>query len=116
MNLTPKWIAFLESAGYEVIHWSSVGPDHATDREIMQWARKNRRIVLTSDLDFGAALATFGEKGPSVVQLRTSSTLPDQIGQLVLSALRRASSDLVSGALLTIDRSGPRLRTLPFGL
>jgi len=26
MNLTPRWVQYLRSAGYEAIHWSSVGP------------------------------------------------------------------------------------------
>jgi predicted nuclease of predicted toxin-antitoxin system len=29
MNLTPRWVHFLRHAGYEAVHWSSVGPNSA---------------------------------------------------------------------------------------
>jgi predicted nuclease of predicted toxin-antitoxin system len=29
MNLTPRWVHFLQDAGYEVVDWSSVGPNSA---------------------------------------------------------------------------------------
>lgn len=35
MNLTPDWVSLLESAGFQAIHWSSVGDPRAVDRTIM---------------------------------------------------------------------------------
>jgi Domain of unknown function (DUF5615) len=35
MNLSPRWVTLLASAGIEARHWSSIGPANATDREIM---------------------------------------------------------------------------------
>jgi predicted nuclease of predicted toxin-antitoxin system len=80
----------------------------------MQWAKANDRIIITSDLDFGAMLATSGLKGPSVVQLRGDSTLPSRVGSVVLRALAKAEAELTAGALLSIDTQRARVRLLPF--
>lgn len=75
MNLSPDWTATLRGAGHDVVHWASVGPADAPDDRILLWARAESRTVLTSDLDFGTMLATTGVSKPSVIQLRTGTTL-----------------------------------------
>ena len=57
MNLSPEWVGFLQSAGWEAIHWSTVGNPRAEDEEIMAWARAQKHVVFTHDLDFGTLLA-----------------------------------------------------------
>lgn len=56
MNLSPAWVPLLETAGYEVRHWSEIGAITAPDTEIIEWARENKYVVFTHDLDFGAIL------------------------------------------------------------
>lgn len=38
MNLSPEWVSVFEAAGYEAVHWSSVGDIKAKDTVIMAWA------------------------------------------------------------------------------
>lgn len=38
MNLSPRWIGALAGAGFEAVHWSTVGAMSAPDREIMAYA------------------------------------------------------------------------------
>ena len=52
MNLTREWLPELRAMGHDAIHWSSVGAVDASDTAIMEWARANDHIVMTSDLDF----------------------------------------------------------------
>ena len=75
MNLSPRWVAFLGTHGFEAEYWSAVGPGHTPDVEIMAYARANDFVVLTHDLDFGAILAATGGEKPSVVQIRAPSPL-----------------------------------------
>jgi predicted nuclease of predicted toxin-antitoxin system len=113
MNLSPRWIGALATAGIESVHWSTVGARNAPDSEIMVFASANDYVVLTHDLDFGAILAaTQGEK-PSVVQIRAEDVSPDVIGASVVSALRQMSGELEAGALVTVDPNRTRLRVLP---
>ena len=41
MNLSPDWVLVLESAGFEAVHWSTIGSPSATDKVIMAWALTN---------------------------------------------------------------------------
>ena len=71
MNLSPVWVPFLEKAGHEVRHWRDIGSPTAPDTEIMEWARKNKYVVFTHDLDFGTLLYVTNAIAPSVIQLRS---------------------------------------------
>jgi predicted nuclease of predicted toxin-antitoxin system len=113
MNLSPRWVDVLSTAGIQATHWSTLGAASAPDPLIMAYARAHDFVVLTHDLDFGAILAaTQGEK-PSVVQIRAEDVSPDVIGSQVIDALRQMAAQLEEGALLTVDPNRTRLRVLP---
>ncbi len=77
MNLSPRWVERLTTAGPLAIHWSSVGHSNATDNELMSYAAKHDFVVITQDLDFGAILAATRGKKPSVIQIRSDNLSPD---------------------------------------
>jgi predicted nuclease of predicted toxin-antitoxin system len=113
MNLSPLWTEILNEAGHQSLHWSSIGSENAPDREIMQWADVNGAAVLTSDLDFGAALAASSRSGPSIIQLRVGRHLPSKFARLLIDSIAAASVELALGAILSIDRKRFRIRLLP---
>ena len=116
MNLSPSWQAFLDHAGHQAVHWSSVGRAEAPDTEIMAYAARENMVAIMHGLDFGAILAATSGRKPSVVQLRAADIRPAAIGRDVLSALEQCSSELTDGALLTIDAGRRRLSLLPLRL
>jgi predicted nuclease of predicted toxin-antitoxin system len=113
MNLTPRWAQYLQLSGFEVFHWSQIGPPDAPDQEIMAYAAKEGFVVLTHDLDFSAILAATKGNKPSVVQIRARNITPEAVGVTIISALRHTSAELEVGALLTIDVDRTRIRLLP---
>ena len=113
MNLSPSWVPILERNGFPAVHWSAVGDGKAPDPVVLGWARDNRYIVFTNDLDFGAILASTRAAGPSVIQVRTQDVTPDHLGNIVVAALREHQEILERGALITIDESRLRARILP---
>lgn len=113
MNLSPDWVPFLTSAGFDAVHWRSIGAANAADAELMSWARTNAFVVFTNDLDFSALLAMTRGTGPSVLQIRLQDLLPDGAGATVLSVLRQHESMLDAGAIVTLTDNGTRVRVLP---
>ena len=113
MNLTPEWEHVLKGAGIEAVHWSVIGRQDATDREIMDYALQNEYVVFTHDLDFGDILASTGAKGPSVIQVRTDNTSPEAMQELLLKAITQFSDSLNQGALITLVPDKMRARVLP---
>jgi len=113
MNLPPAWAAVFQGAGWDAVHWSSIGDPAAPDHVIMAWARSNGHLVFTHDLDFGALLAVTQAPGPSVIQVRTQNVTPEHLGALVVALLRRYEALLEAGALLVMDEARARVRVLP---
>ncbi|MEM1392208.1 MAG: DUF5615 family PIN-like protein [Cyanobacteria bacterium P01_H01_bin.150] len=105
MNLSPDWVAVLNKYNIEAVHWSTIGESDAKDTVIMEWARDNNYIVFTHDLDFGTLLAATQANTPSVIQVRTQDVLPASIENLVVSALSQFETQLINGALVTIDQA-----------
>ena len=113
MNLSPRWVETIRSAGFEAVHWSSVGRNSATDEEVLGWASSNDHVLLTHDLDFGAILAASGDRKPSVLQLRCEDVTPEAMSAKVLGVVRDHGAQLHAGALVSIDPARARLRILP---
>ena len=113
MNLSPDWIPFLNSQGWQAIHWSAIGDPRASDRTLMEWAAEHGHVVFTHDLDFGTMLALSHATGPSVLQVRGQDVLPDALGEVVAAALNQHNADLASGALVVVTQSNTRVQILP---
>lgn len=113
MNLAPRWVDFLTSAGFTAVHWSDEGSPTASDHDLMAWAAERDYIVLTADLDFAAILATTQRHRPSVVLVRSDLLTPDMLGSAVLAAIHRAKEELIAGAIVSVDAQRARLRVLP---
>jgi predicted nuclease of predicted toxin-antitoxin system len=114
MNLTPRWVNHLSDGGYETIHWSSIGPATAKDREICDYAREHGYVILTNDLDFPQILAHTKEAAPSVILLRGEPLVPELRGDALLRVLKECHSELAQGAVVSLDWSDrPRARVLP---
>jgi predicted nuclease of predicted toxin-antitoxin system len=113
MNLSPAWVPFLISKGFEAIHRSQIGDPKAKDPIIMDWARANDHVLFTHDLGFSALLAAGGQHGPSVIQVRNQDVMPEAIGADVVRVLSEHENDLQGGAIITVDEMTSRLRILP---
>lgn len=115
MNLSPKWVVFLQTSGFEAAHWSNVGAVTAPDSEIMTYAKAHVSVILTHDLDFGSILAATGGDAPSVVQIRADNLSINMIGVSVVAALNAMADALAQGALVTVEPARTRVSMLPIG-
>jgi len=113
MNLSPEWVGVLAEAGFDAVHWSVIGSAGAPDEEILAWADLHEHVILTHDLDFGAILAATQAKFPSVLQVRSQDVNPHHLKDVVISALEQFHSELLRGALISIDEDKSRARILP---
>jgi predicted nuclease of predicted toxin-antitoxin system len=84
IGLPPAWVEVFTKQGWTATHWSAVGDPRAKDRVVMAWAREQRHVVFTHDLDFGTVLALTRASGPSVIQVRSHNVLPDQLSEAVV--------------------------------
>lgn len=113
MNLGPAWVETLRDAGWLATHWSELGDPRAADADIMLFARERDWVVFTHDLDFGTLLAHTQAGRPSVFQIRAQDVSPAHLGLLVCRTLQQFTSELETGALVTVDEARQRVRLLP---
>ncbi|NES19180.1 MAG: hypothetical protein F6K41_09675 [Symploca sp. SIO3E6] len=113
MGVSMTVVRNLRKAGYEAIHLSEEGLQRLRDREIMEKARQEERIVLTFDLDFGDLLAASSATLPSVIIFRLQNTLPPFVSTRLLEVLSECGEDLETGAIVMVEDSRYRLRQLP---
>jgi len=112
MSLSPLWVEFLAEVGLEAVHWSAVGRADACDAEVMQFAAREKCVVFSNDLAFGAIFAALQTKRAGVIQVRRLDVMPSAISEMVADLLRRYEAQLKAGALVTIDAPRHTVRVL----
>lgn len=112
-NISPLTVSRLAEAGFEIRRVSDLLPVNAADSDIMEWARIQGFTIITQDLDFSSLIASRGETQPSLVSLRLRDNRPEHIATLLAKVLPAAESDLVAGAIVTVEDAGIRVRFLP---
>ncbi|WP_126444342.1 DUF5615 family PIN-like protein [Sulfuricystis multivorans] len=107
--------AALPSEQWSVWHVADLGLSRASDRMILQFARKEKRHVITLDADFHALLATSGERGPSVVRLRIEGLKSKELALLLERIWPSIATAMANGALVTVTPDRIRIKHLPIG-
>jgi predicted nuclease of predicted toxin-antitoxin system len=83
------------------------------DKEIIEKARAEGRVILTHDLDFGRIIAVSQANVPSVVTFRLNDMRPTQVNRYLAEVLAYFAEQLKAGALVSVNERGVRVRSLP---
>jgi predicted nuclease of predicted toxin-antitoxin system len=95
------------------VHTSTIGMTTASDQDILERARREGEIVATLDADFHALLALSNAAAPSVIRVRIEGLKGSDVAAIVSRVVAACEEDLVAGAMVTIDPSSIRVRSLP---
>ena len=79
----------------------------------MRTVQQQGAVVLTNDLDFGAMLASSGAHGRSVIEHRAADLRPENLAPILIETIEQLTSELESGALVTVEPARSRVRVLP---
>lgn len=113
MNLSPAIASGFRSMGHDAVHVRDVGLGAASDQAVFGHAAREHRIVVTADLDFGDIVAASGAANVSVLLLRLRDASPTHGLQRLTTVLPNAGDALAAGAVVLVDETRIRLRTLP---
>lgn len=106
-------VEILRAEGWDVVWvWEELYPK-APDSEVLDYAHREGRAILTQDLGFGTLLALGGWDRPSVVTLRLSTTKARLVAKAILEARQELESKLAEGYAITIEDRVIRFRKLP---
>lgn len=113
VHISPLTVQELLKTGYSVTRVTDSLPSTSSDIEIIQFANKEKAVIITQDLDFSAIVAQSGLNSPSVISIRVTDAKPDIITRILLNVLPFIESFIAEGALVSIDESGYRVRKIP---
>ena len=96
-----------------MIRVSEVLPATASDSEILEFARREERVIVTQDLDFSTLLALSGYNQPSLITLRLLASDPDTVNQKLIEVLPTIKQELEEGCAVTMEDTVVRICRLP---
>ena len=109
-NFPGAAVAALEAAGHDIV-WVRVAASGASDPDVLAWAAREERILLTFDKDFGElAQGSSLPRTCGVVLLRLPMPTPVNVGYR-LAALITARDDW-AGNFSVIEPGRVRMRPL----
>ena len=113
--LPPHLAELLLAEGYDATHVRAYGMHAAGDEAILVRARKEGRVVVSADTDFGTILAAQEVDHPSFILFRDPNLLSasDYIGML-LPVLPLLEPELTNGCVAVFRKGRLRVRRLPF--
>lgn len=112
--LSPLVAQRLRAAGRDVLHVREVGLQAAADGAIFEFARREERILVSADTDFGTTLFRLRVRQPSVILFRHGAERdPDQQVTLLELNLPSLASVLQEGSLVVFEPARIRIRALP---
>jgi len=109
-NLHEEVAELLRQYGHDAIGVYDQQLQGHADEEVAELCRREGRVVVTQDLDFGNIIAFPPENYPGIIVLR----LHDPSRPSVITAMKRLlpllTSESLTGCLWTVDDAGVRIR------
>ncbi len=103
-------IEFLRDSGHDVRCTAEVGLNRASDVILLQYARQEKRILITRDKDFGALVFLQVLDHGGVILLRITFDTLDDVHQELLRLLSAHQATELSACFVTVEPGRHRIR------
>ncbi len=111
MPVSPVLIGLLECLGHDGVHVSQIGRHNATDLEILEIARVERRVVITADLDFPRLLFLSRAGRTGLILFRGGNYSESEMRSLLERVLREVPEERISCSVSVVSKK--RIRVTP---
>jgi predicted nuclease of predicted toxin-antitoxin system len=115
MGVSMRLAEWLRAQGHDVVHLRDEGLQRLPNGEIFEKGIRERRIVLTFDLDFGEIVAGASSRAASVILFRLHDTRTSHVQDRLARVLSDSAKALEDGAIIVVEESRHRVRKLPIG-
>ena len=113
-NISTRLCRYLEAAGHDAVHVDALDLQEAADVDLLEHARFDQRVLISSFAEFGLLLAGQRSLGPSVLVTEEVSAAPAaDLAAVFLAHLDVIADDLQIGAIVALGARGIRVRRLP---
>ena len=115
MPVSPALVEVLKQYNHEGVHAGKIGKEKASDRELLQIARLEKRVVITADLDFPQLLALSSASGPGIILFRGGSYSDKEMCHLLERVLKGVSPRVLKKSICVVEQKRIRITQLPIG-
>jgi len=114
MGVSLRVVAWLRAGGHDVVHLRDEGLHKLPNGSIFEKGTRERRIVLTFDLDFGEVIACSAMDFTSVILFRMRNKRTPNVIDRLQHVLSVSAEALESGAIIVVEDTRHRVRRIPF--
>jgi len=108
-------VQWLKKQGHDAIHLREENLHRLPNGLIFEKAYKEKRILLTFDLDFSEIVALSGGKMMSVILFRLRNTRTQHVIERLSKVIEDSKKSLEEGAVVVVEETRHRIRRLPIG-
>ena len=113
MPVSRSLLRVLEDHGHEGVHAHEIGLGRVSDRELLAVAGREKRVVVTADLDFPRLLALSSAQGPGLILFRGGSYSDAEMRELLERVLAQVPPEVLETSICVVDRKRIRYTRLP---
>ena len=113
MPVSSQLLDVLHAYGHEGVHAHQIGQDRATDRELLEIARREERVVVTADLDFPRLLALSSAGEPGLILFRGGNYSDAEMCDLLERVLKKVPPEVLESSICVVDKRRIRVTQLP---
>lgn len=103
-------IYFLKEEGYSVTTSTEAGLNSKQDMEVLSWAIKEKRILITEDIDFGNIILYPPKLHHGIILLRFRHRLENEIHAILTKLLKELPTKDFNKTLIIVDAEKYRVR------
>jgi len=114
-NLSPKTVAFLtETFGFDVVHQDDILPGSPTDDEVVEVAKREKRVIITFDRGFAEQYYQQERGCLGVIVLRLRNQRRPNVEHTLARFFQDEAPNLdLDSSLVLIDEGTVRVRSSP---
>ena len=113
MPVSPQLAQWLRDKGHDAVHASENGLYKTKDKEILNHARDQARVVITADLDFPQLLALSHAHDPGIILFRGGNYSELEMLDLLKRVLVNIKEDKIMSSITVVDKTRIRRCPLP---
>ena len=113
MPLSPELASWLAQKGHDVIHAFQVDLASSSDETILEYARREERVIVTADLDYPRLLALMKAEAPGLILFRGGNYSEQEAVEHLGRALEMIPAEELPNSVVVIEKGRIRRRYLP---